>query len=49
MFELTAEDAAAEDMFYYVNRALENNLIDLETFLKVSERYITYMKQRGEM
>ncbi len=36
MFDLASDDAASEDTLYYLNRALESNHIDLETFLKVS-------------
>jgi len=34
MYDLVAEDAAIEDVLYYMNRALEHNKINLETFLK---------------
>lgn len=34
MFELVSEDAAIQDIFYYLQQAFENNVIDLETFLK---------------
>lgn len=31
-----SEDAALEDASYYLTRALEKNLIDIESFLKAS-------------
>mmetsp|Transcript_29199 Transcript_29199/g.41092 ORF Transcript_29199/g.41092 Transcript_29199/m.41092 type:complete len:494 (-) Transcript_29199:1288-2769(-) len=34
VLELVSEDSAIEDTLYYLNRALESNSIDLDTFLK---------------
>jgi ESCRT-I complex subunit TSG101 len=34
MFDLVAEDAAIEDTLYYLNRALESGVIDVDSFLK---------------
>eukprot|EP01122_Echinamoeba_exundans_P004834 TRINITY_DN15058_c0_g1_i1.p1 TRINITY_DN15058_c0_g1~~TRINITY_DN15058_c0_g1_i1.p1 ORF type:complete len:515 (+),score=81.49 TRINITY_DN15058_c0_g1_i1:40-1584(+) len=39
LFSLRAEDAAIEDMQYWLDKALKNGRIDLQTFLKVTRNY----------
>ncbi len=36
MYDCVAGDAAVEDALYYMDRALHQNVIDLETHLKVN-------------